>query len=334
MDRSGASCYVYAKASGMLSKSFTGSRTVNLFSAKSLQELWNLIFTDEVPAVPQTLLAQEIEKKASQKFIDEYSNLVKAYSKPDQILLDLLQWFDYENIKNAAGKLAAQNSSEEDFQKIKPFNILKYEKWPDIAKMTEGTELSWFDRIPSLEEENIFANKVDTQFIKKIWTSVQKLPSSERQVAENIIAKRYSFMNITWAMRLKVFYNMDSEKIKEHLIYLDDAKPSTDKFASEALMILDFKIDSFDDWAKWKYVKLLNGNDDSKFWKLDPSYFETKVQKEFSASMRREFHKNPFTAMVMITWYFIKRDELDNIRKAVESIRLNIDQEQMIRNIG
>ena len=57
MDRTGAACYVYAKASGMLAKSFVGSKAVKLFNVKSLQELWSLLFTDEVPAVPQTILA-------------------------------------------------------------------------------------------------------------------------------------------------------------------------------------------------------------------------------------------------------------------------------------
>ena len=72
MDRTGAACYVYAKASGMLAKSFVGSKAVKLFNVKSLQELWSLLFTDEVPVVPQTILAQKIEKKAAQRFINEY----------------------------------------------------------------------------------------------------------------------------------------------------------------------------------------------------------------------------------------------------------------------
>lgn len=63
MDRSGASCYVYAKASGMLSKSFVGSKGMALFNARTLQELWGMLFKDEVPSVPQTMLAELIEKR-------------------------------------------------------------------------------------------------------------------------------------------------------------------------------------------------------------------------------------------------------------------------------
>lgn len=333
MDRTGASCYIYAKASGMLAKSFTGSRAVNLFNAKSLQELWSLIFTEEVPVVPQAILAQTIEKKAVQKFIEEYKNFVNLYSKPYEVLVVLLQWFDFENIKLASGKLAGGKTDKIEFLQIKPFNIINYEKWPDLAKMTDKTELSWFNKIPSLKEENLFANKIDTQFVKKIWAAIQKLPKSQKGSAQKIIANHYSLMNITWALRLKVYYNMNEENIKNHLIFLGEHQSKKDLFAGEALKILDFKIDVFEDWAKWKYAKFLNRQNDSKIWKLDPAYFEKQVSNELIVTMKQEFHKNPFTAMVLITWFFIKRNELENIRTATEAIRLNVDKEQLMQNI-
>ena len=82
MDRSAANAYVYAKVCGMLSKSYVGERAAKLFSVKSLNELWGLLFAEEVPAVPETLLARQIEKKSEEKFISEYIKLVSCYSKP------------------------------------------------------------------------------------------------------------------------------------------------------------------------------------------------------------------------------------------------------------
>ena len=62
MDKSGADAFVYAKASGMLAKSFVGPRTQLIFEAKKLSELWSLLFSEEVPLIPEVLLAKEIEK--------------------------------------------------------------------------------------------------------------------------------------------------------------------------------------------------------------------------------------------------------------------------------
>ena len=50
MDTSSASSYVYAKASGILARSYTGGRAAKLFGVQKLAELWPLVFAEEVPA--------------------------------------------------------------------------------------------------------------------------------------------------------------------------------------------------------------------------------------------------------------------------------------------
>ncbi|MCR5613630.1 V-type ATPase subunit [Treponema sp.] len=328
MDRTGASCYIYAKASGMLAKSYTGPNAKKLFNAKSLQELWSLLFDDEMPSVPQTVLAQVIEKKSYEKFVEEYNTLLTAYSKPDDVLVELLHWFDFENLKNAGALLSTGHSEKLDYTSIKPFNLLKYEQWPDLEKMTVGTELAWYNRPPQVFEQQEFSNRLDIQFIKKIWKVSEKLPAAEKKAVQKIIAERYSMKNILWAMRLKVYYNMSSDEIKNRLVFLEDRKSRSDLFAKEALKILDFNVDSYDDWSKWHYAFLLNSSDDLRFWKLDPQFVEQKVSDLFYVQMKRNFHREPFTAMVMVAWFFIKMHELDNIRMVTEAIRLNVDIEE------
>ena len=80
MDKSGAAAYVYAKASGILARSFVGNRTQKLFEVKSLSELWSLVFKTEVPLVPEVMLAKQIEVEAQKRFIKEYVDLVGCYS--------------------------------------------------------------------------------------------------------------------------------------------------------------------------------------------------------------------------------------------------------------
>ena len=67
MDSSSASAYVYAKACGMLAKSFIGARKDKLFEVSALADLWTLLFNCEVPLVPEALLAKQIEEKAKTK---------------------------------------------------------------------------------------------------------------------------------------------------------------------------------------------------------------------------------------------------------------------------
>lgn len=271
MDRSGASCYVYSKASGMLASSYTGERSLLLKSVKSLEELWTLLFKDSIPSVNQSQLAKLIEEKAAEKFIKEYKTLLDAYSNPYEVCEELL---------NAFEKLTFEN----DFS-IEP--------------------------------------------VKRIFKACEKLSARDRDNVKKILTERYSIKNILWVMRLKVYYKMNAEEIKDQILYLNDEKNSSDDFAKEALKIAEWKIDDYSRWSKWKYSYLVNKSD-SKGFILDPKSAEEKASEEFYKSVRRAFHREPFTPLVLVSWFFVKQSELDLIRTVTESLRLNVELDQVV----
>lgn len=324
MDRSGASAYIYAKASGMLSKSYVGERTQKLFSVHSLTELWNLLFTEEVPAIPEMLLAKRLEEKASEQFLSDYITLLDAYTKPDDVLVALLHVYDYDNLKVMAATAAAK--VEKPFIKnLKHYAYLKYDEWPNIAKLTEGSPLSWYNKVPDFSEQQSLDMRLDTQYIHELWQGVQNLPSKERKPVQDLIASLYSLRNVIWVMRLKVFYKMPKDEILNHIVYIDKTAGTKDILAKEAISVLDKSIDSWDDWSNWKYARYLNPNEDGTVWNLDPGWFENCFYKDFYKKVYKEFHHYPFTSMVLVSWFHVKLNELNCIRTAAEAIRLNID---------
>ncbi|WP_294430604.1 V-type ATPase subunit [uncultured Treponema sp.] len=96
LDRSAASSFVYAKASGLLSKSFVGDNAGKLFSVQSLRELYTLLFGGEVPSVPEVLLSKEIEVKAEQRFLAQYKSLLNEFENPSPILSEIIKFYEYE----------------------------------------------------------------------------------------------------------------------------------------------------------------------------------------------------------------------------------------------
>ena len=144
MDRSSADAFVYAKASGMLAKSFVGSRATRLFDAASLQELWTLVFQTEVPVMPEVMLAKKIEQEAERNFLQDYISLLQNYSHPDAILVDILRFYDFDNLKDIAASLSVAKTSGRaaeipDIADIGCYSMLNYRKWPDIAGITAGS---------------------------------------------------------------------------------------------------------------------------------------------------------------------------------------------------
>ncbi|MCR4821789.1 MAG: V-type ATPase subunit [Treponema sp.] len=97
LDSSAAFSFVYAKSSALLAKSFVGQNAAPLFSVQSLRDLYNLLFQEEVPPVPEVLLSKEIEVKAQEKFLNQYKNLLSEFENPAPILSEILSFYEYEN---------------------------------------------------------------------------------------------------------------------------------------------------------------------------------------------------------------------------------------------
>ena len=324
MDTSSASSYVYAKASGILARSYVGSRAAKLFAATKLADLWPLVFADEVPAVPEILLAKTIERKAAEKFILEYKSLLSSYDAPAQILVDLLQYFDYENLKSLGAAAAMGQKDRPDLRDIRPYNILNYAAWPSIQKITQDTELAWYDREPEVAEQQRLDNELDLQFIEKIWASSQELFGEEKKTVQELIARRYSMRNIIWVLRLKLYYRMDRERIVQKLAFLDPRDGRRDVLGGAALEILDKDVENWDDWKDWKYARFLNPREEGALWSVDPRWVEESSEKEFIKTVTKKFHASPCAPTALFCWYFIKSKELDYVRMATEALRLNV----------
>ncbi len=334
MERSGAQSYVYAKASGILARSFTGQRALSLFTVRSLAELWSLVLKTEVPAVPETLLAKRLEEEAGAKLVSEYKRLLNMYDRPDDVAVMLLRYFDYKNLKSLGAAAAMEQKERPRLRDITPYNILNYDAWPSIKKITADSPLSWYDKEPEISQQQFLDAKIDRQFVADLWNAAERLGVFERENVEKLILKKYAMRNMTWALRLKVFYKMSSEEILEHIMFLDSQAKKDDLLARDAIEILEKNPEHYEDWAKWKYARFLNAHEEGSVWTIDPGWVEDAAQKELIAKSARIFHSQPFTPVVLVSWFFIKVHELDHIRAAVEALRLNVEAESAMDAAG
>ena len=329
MDVSSASSYVYAKASGILARSYVGSRASSLFGVSKLTELWPLVFTEEAPAVPEILLARTIEQKAAEKFIGEYKKLLSAYDAPAQILVDILQYFDYENLKSLGAAAAMGQKEPPSLLDISPYNLLNYAAWPSIQKITQGSELSWYDKEPQVYEQQQLDNELDLQFIEKLWASSLELGGQEKKTVQDLLKARYSMRNIVWVLRLKTYYKMDRNQIVQRLAFLDPKNGRGDELGGAALEIIDKSVDDWDDWKNWKFARFLNPREEGSLWRVDPRWVEESSEKEFIKKAGQKFHSEPGAQTALFCWFFLKSKELDYIRMATEALRLNVKVKEL-----
>ncbi len=334
MDKSAAASYVYAKASGMLAKSFVGPRAVRLFEAKTLAELWSLIFADPLPVVPEMILAKELEKCARERFISQYLNLIGCYSKPAEILLAQLHHYDYENIKAVGSALCFNEQDCPGLVDITPFNFLKYRAWPDLSAMTAGSPLSWYNRVPELSEQRDMDFRLDWQYVNEIWQAALRCNVACREDITALLSERFRIESVLWALRLRKYYEMPKDLVVSLLRSPEGEANGIEGFFQEAEKSLSWALDDWEAWRKWKYSSFLNPHEEGVVWNIDPRWIYNAFKRDYVRKSYSLFHRYPFTECPLFCWYIIKRNELDNIRAASESLRLSIPAGQAMQTVG
>lgn len=334
MDKSAADAFIYAKASGILGKSFTGTRASQLFSAGNLSSLWTLLFNTPVPQVPEMLLAEEIEKEAFRRFVGQYEDFVGQYAKPDEILIDQLCIYEAENLKEVGGALCSGEQKCPDLIELGNFSKLNFKAYPDIKKITEGTKFEWYDHVPDVHEQQKLEFKIDMQVIQHLWQSIQKTGGETRAALTKLYLDEYIIKNIVWALRLKINYEMDNDEIIKNLIYVTDGPSKADPIAGPAIEVLNKDLENYGEWENWHYKDLLNPLEPGSIWKVDPRWIEINNRARINKEAKLAFHQYPMTTVALIAWYKIKNYELSCIRTAVESLRMNIEPQEAMSCVG
>lgn len=334
MDYSSASSFVYSKACGMLGKSFVGENAQKLFDARSLSELWELIFKTPAPQTPEVMLANHLEYEAIRKFVKEYTTLLSYYDKPHSFLIALLTRYEVENLKTISASLGWNEQKQPRFVNLGEYQILHIEKWPDIAKITEGTPFEWYNQVPPQNEHWEWDYKLDLKEFQYLWKELNKIHDSSRQDLFNYVQKDYALKNMLWALRLKVYYKMTNEQVISHLFFVNENPDANDPLCSYAFDVLNREVDNYEQWADWRFSEYLNPHEDGEVWSINPMWVEQKLRQEDSKKMLHLFHQNPMTDICLVMFYRLKQQELNCIRAAVEALRLHADREDAMNAAG
>ncbi len=334
MDKTGAGAYIFAKANGILGKSFTGKRAQKLFAAKSLGELWTLLFRSQPPMVPEVMLSQQIEEKAFSDFTGQFVEFINLYDNPQEVLKDQLLMYEGENLKEIGAALCKGESKCPAIINLKKYSLLNYSAWPDIKKITKGSPFSWYNKVPGIHEQQELDFKIDIQICRHLWDAAASQKGEAGEALLQLYRQEFIIKNIVWVLRLRLYYKMKPEDIIKNLIYVTDKPGHSDPVAAPALKILEWPLDEYEVWSSWRYASLVNPYEPGQVWQIDPIWIEKKNRVEINRKAAKLFHQFPGEPASLIGWYKMKEFELSCIRTAVESIRLNVNPEEAMDAIG
>ena len=334
MDKSTAVSFCYAKAAGLLSKAFIKERTRLLFEVESLADLWTLLFKEPAPLVPETLLARQIEERAFSDFFSLYLFFLKQYDKPPLILIDKIKRYEVENIKEIVGALCSGENELPRLLDLKDFSKIDLQAWPELAKMTAGTDFEWLKKTPDLSEQQQVEFKLDLMLLRENWKAINNCHGDDKEGHIKLFLDEFVIKNIIWALRLELYYEMPAEQVIQNLFYVTDSPDKNDPVAAPAIKVLGFDKNTYQDWENWEFEKYLNPYEPGQTWCVDPVWIERRYIEHQAVLAEQIFHRYPMEDAALAAWFKIKSYELTCIRTAVESLRLNIGSKEAMEAVG
>jgi vacuolar-type H+-ATPase subunit C/Vma6 len=332
MVRAGERSYLYAKACGIIGKSFVGRRIPALYPVTRLSELDRLIFSSGARELPERELLRDIESRLLDRSVKSILSIVNCFKDPPRLLIHLVRVYEYSDLKTALALISAGtpqgavSGEKPRFVSLGRFSQLRFEAFPKLREMLEGTEFAFLLDKGGLKTEYAedYAAALDKRYYRLLWESLLRLKKSDRRAAEKIIREEIALRNCAWVLRLRSYYGMRAEAIERRLIRL----PGMEEFSADAEEALELPLDSRQDWEKWGRAGFLN-QEETGAWRVDPRYFQNAASEYLYKLALRNFRRAPFSIDTAFCFIKLKQFEEDLLTSDAEGLGLGMSSKDV-----
>jgi vacuolar-type H+-ATPase subunit C/Vma6 len=323
MTGGGERAYAYARACGIIRKSFVGRRTASLRSVSRLSELNRLIFGSAARELPERELLPDMERRLARRSAAAIRSLVNSYKKPPEPLVLLLRSCEYEDLKNALALRASGSAEKPDHSPLGRFGQVRFDAFPDPAAMLGGTEFEFL-----LSPEGGLRNEweglsletvLDRRYYRRLWQSLFRLRRKDRRAAELITAEEISLRNCVWVLRLRSYYGMEGKAVAGHLIDIEE----NPQLIQDARSALELPLDDREAWEGWKRLRFLNPGY-GRSWRASPRRFQNAAAEHLYRLALRHFHRSPGTPDSVFCFIKLKQFEEDLLISAAETLGMGM----------
>ncbi|MDR3122441.1 MAG: V-type ATPase subunit [Treponema sp.] len=334
MPGSGERAYVYARACGMIGKSFVGKGIARLRGITRLSELDRLVFAGEARDLPERELLLDFEQRVLNRVAAQIFTIVDSFRKPPELLVRMARDFEYADLKRAIAAAAAGEKKAPAVTEIGRFATVDFAAYPRFDRMLADTEFDFLvGDLKDLSDAStaLVQNKLDRHYYTALWNSLFKLAPSDRFSIERILAEELSLRNAAWALRLRSYYGMDAEQVREYLVFVPAPGGSrggktrgAPTLADDALASLDMALDNHAEWARWRWAKFLNRSVPGEPWAADPRVFQNAAAGHLYHLAWLALHRRPFALDTAACFIKLKLFEEDLLVSVAEGIGLGM----------
>lgn len=321
----GERAFVYAKACGIIGKSFVGKRIRALSGLTRLSELDRLLFPDSGRELPERELLPDLEGRIIERSIHQILSVIGSFGKPPELLVLMLRSYEYADLKSVLSALSNKEPKPR-ITDIGRFRTVNFDVYPSLKDMLKNTEFSFLiKKEDSLNSDEMKA-EIDRRYYMELYNALSRLSPTDRAGIGKIIDDEIRLRNISWVLRLRTYYQMNTDKIAEMLISIDRKKDLT----QDALDSFAFPLDNKTDWMQWKWAKFVNEESSSSFWSIDPRYFQNKVSRYLYKRAYACFHTNPFSLLPVFCFVRLKQFEEDLLTSTAEGFGFGLSSRETL----
>jgi vacuolar-type H+-ATPase subunit C/Vma6 len=344
----GERAYAYAKACGIIGKSFVGKRVSALAKLNALNEFGRLVFPEASYELPGRELLVDLERRLLQRTIRHIIAVISSYSNPPELLVRQLRSCEYADLKTCLHHIAADKPIPNALCDLGRYGTVRFNKYPDLKAMVDGTEFEFIlskDLKAADFDLNSLEAELDLQYYTLLMKSLQNLPAEDRLLAQRILTEEISLRNCVWALRLRTYFEKTSHETQKYLMYLEipecppaeipgDIQPrfssqkgkyySTISLAQEAEESLFFLLDNRSAWKGWRWESLLNPEEHGEAWAANPRFFQSAASRYIYRLSLRCFRRMPFSVNAEFCYIKLKQFEEDLLTSVAEGLGLGM----------
>lgn len=312
--------YLYARICGAFSNMKLGEAGRELLSnTASIAALWKLNFREEPPAIPESRLILEAERRIIQHSIRYFLRIVKPLSDSDAFIRALIAKYEISVIKSMLFRIRAGEPKPDVLSFTSPIIEQALDAWPRLEDMFQDSPYAWLDSA-SLDNLAYAENRLDRQYYAGIWKAAMHIPSSRRGAIPDLVRWEIIFQNVVWALRVRRYYHLSRKDVEPMMVTIDNVDTT-----SFALQTFDYDIDRLESFEPWPLRPLLSNQPSTG---LDVPAFEIHLQEKLFLMVRRALHLHPFSYTPVYCYFKLLEFETAFLLAAFESARLGVAPEQ------
>ncbi|MCL1930631.1 MAG: V-type ATPase subunit [Treponema sp.] len=327
----GERAYVYARACGIIGKSFVGSRIPALGTLRSPGELDRLLFPEEHHELLGRELLVDLEKHIEKRAVDQILTIINSYTDPPELFIRQIRLYEYSDLKACIHHIAGGIDTLPSLCDIGRYGTINFEAFPDIAAMLKGTE---FDFIlsrdlkalqPDSEDFTPIETELDARYYLGLAESLEQLPYDDRAVVQRILADEISLRNCVWALRLRTYFKKSAADTGEHLMDIRMHSDMAGDLTAAAWDSLHLPLDTRAQWQGWKWEKFLNPDKSGESWSLNPRHFQNAASQYLYRLAKNRFHSAPGELSTTFCFIKLKQFEEDLLTSIAEGLAMGMN---------